>query len=257
MIDWIIIFGRATWNILLEMSPYLLLGFFLAGILSVLIRQRLIEQWLGRQSLGSVVKASILGVPLPLCSCGVIPITSSLYHRGAGKGATTSFLTSTPQTGVDSILATAGLMGPVFAIFRVLVALLSGVLAGLLVDLFERSESKTTLKQVGETKSENKSLNQKLWGIVRYGFYTLPQDIGKSLVLGIVLAGLLSAVLPENWGNTYLNNPSPQVFLKRRFPCRPIADQPKKKVSPQSPRLSYKADRQIPNRILSSRAFPI
>ena len=78
MIAWLQIFLTETWDILLEMSPYLLLGFFLAGLLSVIIRQELIERWLGRRSLGSVVKASILGVPLPLCSCGVIPVTSSL-----------------------------------------------------------------------------------------------------------------------------------------------------------------------------------
>ena len=122
MKDWLTALLNETWTILMEMAPFLLLGFFLAGLLSVVIKQDLIERWLGKRTLGSVVKASLLGVPLPLCSCGVIPVTSSLYQRGASKGATTSFLTSTPQTGVDSILATAGLIGPLFAGIRVLVA---------------------------------------------------------------------------------------------------------------------------------------
>ena len=207
MTDWIQHLLFETWDILLEMSPYLVLGFFLAGLLSVIVRQDQIERWLGKRSLGSVIKASILGVPLPLCSCGVIPVTSSLYQRGASKGATTSFLTSTPQTGIDSILATAGLIGPFFAWFRVGVALISGVIAGLIVDLFEKDSSKHERLEPQNVTSESRSGGEKLKAIFIYGFYTLPQDIGKTLILGIVLAGLLSAVLPENWGESYLSNP--------------------------------------------------
>jgi hypothetical protein len=205
--DWSLIWLKEVWNILLEMAPYLLLGFFLAGLLSVTIRQDLIERWLGKRTWGSVIKASLLGVPLPLCSCGVIPVTSSLYRRGASKGATTSFLTSTPQTGIDSIVATAGLIGPLFAWIRVVVALVSGVVAGILVDLFEKeSEPAEVIKPDTETPKSARS-SEKLKAIFSYGFFTLPQDIGKSLILGIVLAGLLGSLLPENWGETYLNNP--------------------------------------------------
>lgn len=207
MKDWLAFFGNETWNIVLEMAPYLLLGFFLAGLLSVIIKQEWIERWLGNQSLGAVVKASIFGVTLPLCSCGVIPVTTSLYQRGASKGATTSFLTSTPQTGVDSILATSALIGPVFAGIRVIVALVSGVITGLLVDLLEPSERKaiTPFQKRPQISEENET--SALAKIIRYGFYILPRDIGKALVLGIVLAGLLSAVIPENWGEPYLGNP--------------------------------------------------
>ena len=156
--DWSLIWLKEVWNILLEMAPYLLLGFFLAGLLSVTIRQDLIERWLGKRTWGSVIKASLLGVPLPLCSCGVIPVTSSLYRRGASKGATTSFLTSTPQTGIDSIVATAGLIGPLFAWIRVVVALVSGVVAGILVDLFEKeSEPAEVIKPDTETPKSARS----------------------------------------------------------------------------------------------------
>ena len=207
MKDWINHLLLETWSIVLEMAPYLVLGFFLAGLLSVIVRQELIERWLGKRSLGSVIKASLLGVPLPLCSCGVIPVTSSLYQRGASKGATTSFLTSTPQTGVDSILATAGLIGPFFAWFRVVVALVSGMIAGLIVDLFEKDSAEKVNVEVQTVEGRSQSLREKLESIFVYGFYTLPQDIGKTLVLGIVLAGLLGAVLPEHWGESYLSNP--------------------------------------------------
>ena len=207
MIDWLHNLLMETWDIMMEMSPYLLLGFFLAGLLSVIVRQELIERWLGKKSFGSVIKASILGVPLPLCSCGVIPVTSSLYQRGASKGATTSFLTSTPQTGVDSILATTGLIGPFFAWFRVAVALVSGTIAGLIVDFFEKESSKPQSDAIEITEAPKASPKEKIRAIFVYGFYTLPQDIGKTLILGIVLAGLLGALLPENWGESYLSNP--------------------------------------------------
>ena len=207
MNTWLKTFWTETWNILLEMSPYLLIGFLLAGLLSVIIKQEVIERWLGKRTLGSVIKASLLGVPLPLCSCGVIPVTSSLYQRGASKGATTSFLTSTPQTGIDSILATAGLMGPVFSFFRVVVALVSGIIAGVLVDFFEKENVRPMDVASTKTEIENGSNVGKLKGMVIYGLYTLPQDIAKNLVIGILLAGLLSTVLPTDLGAAYLTNP--------------------------------------------------
>ena len=123
-----------------EMSPYLLFGFLVAGILSVLIKRETVERHLGGKGLPQVMKASIFGVPLPLCSCGVIPVAASLRRKGAGRGATTSFLISTPQTGVDSIFVTLSLLGPVFAVFRPLVAFLSGILGGSLVAALEGDE---------------------------------------------------------------------------------------------------------------------
>lgn len=207
MKDWFKNLIWETWAITMEMSPYLILGFFLAGLLSVVVRQDLIERWLGKRSIGSVIKASLLGIPLPLCSCGVIPVTSSLYQRGASKGATTSFLTSTPQTGVDSILATAGLIGPFFAWFRVVVALVSGTIAGLVVDGFEKEHSENVNFEKAKSEPDKPSASEKLRAIFVYGFYNLPQDIGKTLILGIFLAGLLGAVLPDSWGESYLSNP--------------------------------------------------
>ena len=205
--DWLFVFIEQTWGILLEMAPYLLLGFFLAGLLSVIIQQDLIERWLGKRTLGSVIKASLLGVPLPLCSCGVIPVASSLYQRGASKGATISFLTSTPQTGIDSILATTGLIGPLFAWFRVAVALVFGIVAGFFVDLLEKGPKTVRAFKSETAQIPSTTFAEKFKAIFAYGFFTLPQDIGKSLIFGIVLAGLLGTLLPENWGATYLGNP--------------------------------------------------
>ena len=105
------------WATVADMSPYLLFGFFMAGILSVFISQRVVERHLGGKGIWPLLKASLFGIPLPLCSCGVIPVSMSLHKHGASKGSTISFLLSTPQTGVDSIFVTLSLLGPVFSIF--------------------------------------------------------------------------------------------------------------------------------------------
>ena len=100
------------WGTVAEMSPYLLFGFLVAGILSVLISQHVVEKHLGGKGIWPLVKASLFGVPLPLCSCGVIPVSMSLHKHGASKASVISFLLSTPQTGADSILVTLSLLGP-------------------------------------------------------------------------------------------------------------------------------------------------
>src|SRR4030042_2052434 len=127
------------WATVAEMSPYLLFGFLVAGLLSVFVSQRMVERHLGGQGIGPLLKASLFGIPLPLCSCGVIPVSMSLHKHGASKGATISFLLSTPQTGVDSIFVTYSLLGPVLAIFRPLIALVTGLVGGILVNVFGQS----------------------------------------------------------------------------------------------------------------------
>jgi uncharacterized membrane protein YraQ (UPF0718 family) len=105
-----------------EMSPYLLLGFIFAGILHVYINKEKTIKYLGKKNLRSVVNASLIGIPLPLCSCGVIPTGISFSKNGATKGASVSFLISTPQTGIDSILVTYSMLGLPFALVRPIVA---------------------------------------------------------------------------------------------------------------------------------------
>ncbi len=119
-------------DIINKMSPYLLLGFLFAGLLKVFLPQKFIDRHLSGSGMKSVFLSSLLGVPMPLCSCGVIPTGVSLYKNGASKGATVSFLISTPQTGVDSILVTYSLLGLPFAIIRPIVALLTGIFGGVI-----------------------------------------------------------------------------------------------------------------------------
>ena len=128
-------------NLLNEMSPYLLLGFLMAGILHAFVPQQIYIRHLSQNNFRSVLMASLFGIPLPLCSCGVIPTAMSLRRSGASNGATVAFLISTPQTGVDSILATWSLMGAPFAIIRPLVAFITSLMGGTLVNWFTKDKS--------------------------------------------------------------------------------------------------------------------
>lgn len=189
------------WDVLSAMSPYLLFGFFVAGLLSVFISPEVVRRHLGRRGLGSVIKASLFGVPLPLCSCGVIPVSASLRRQGASKGAVTAFLLSTPQTGVDSIMVTLSLLGPVFAIFRPLAALLTGLIGGALVsageeDREEACQGPECTCQTGACMLHPKG--HKLAQIFKYGFVTLAGDIAKPLFFGLLAAALISALVPAN-----------------------------------------------------------
>ncbi len=209
-----------VWSTLCQMAPYLLFGFLCAGLLSVLISEEKVEQHLGGSGFKPVLKATLFGIPLPLCSCGVIPVFASLRKKGAGKGAATSFLISTPQTGVDSILVTYSLLGPVFAVFRPLAAFVSGIIGGMLVDVFdsERKKSSTVILPVNLFKDESPEeatccCHEKkeiccakkdgrsgiLKRILAYGFITLMDDVARSLLVGILLASAISLMVPENW----------------------------------------------------------
>jgi uncharacterized membrane protein YraQ (UPF0718 family) len=188
------------WGTIAEMSPYLLFGFFVAGILSVLVSQQLVEKHLGGGGLWPLLKASIFGVPLPLCSCGVIPVSMSLRKHGASKGSTIAFLLSTPQTGIDSIFVTLSLLGPVFAVFRPVAALITGLVGGTLVEVFEQGGE--AQKSPAEKCTDECCSNEKTGRIVkglRYGFITLPRDIGKAMLLGLVIAAFISALVPDGY----------------------------------------------------------
>tara|TARA_B100000579_G_C22812856_1_gene846187 strand:+ start:185 stop:1408 length:1224 start_codon:yes stop_codon:yes gene_type:complete len=191
------------WLLLNEMSPYLLFGFLIAGILSVIISPEIVQKNLGGKGFGPIFKASLFGIPLPLCSCGVIPVASSLYNRGASKSSTTSFLISTPQTGIDSIMVTYSMLGPIFAIFRPIVALITGILGGSLVALIGEEKENININQDKDKIIDKKSIIKKIFN---YGFVSLPQDIGKPLIIGVLLAALISMLIPDDFFAGYIGN---------------------------------------------------
>ncbi len=177
-----------------EMSPYLMLGFFFAGLLRVVFPRKIITRYMGQGNLKSVVNASLLGVPMPLCSCGVLPTGIGFFRNGASRGSTVSFLISTPQTGVDSILATYSLLGLPLAIIRPVVALLTGVAGGLLGNRVERNGGDREKKPVREAEHPRNARE-----MFRYGFVELVQDISKWLLIGMLVAALLSVAIPDDF----------------------------------------------------------
>ena len=199
---------RDSWLVLGQMSPYLIFGFLMAGVLSVYISAEWVEKHLGGTGIMPVFKASVFGVPLPLCSCSVIPVSASFYRHGASRSATTSFLLSTPQTGVDSILVTYSLLGPVFAVFRPLAALITGFAGGGLIHLAVKNGASQELAAEAENCSDGccdtEEKQSRFQRMLSYGFLTLPRDIGGSLLAGILIAGIMSALLPPDYLNAYI-----------------------------------------------------
>jgi uncharacterized membrane protein YraQ (UPF0718 family)/copper chaperone CopZ len=197
-------------NLTLEMSPYLIIGFLFAGILHVLFPRDKVSKYLGKNNLRSVLYSSLIGIPLPLCSCGVIPTSVSIYKNGASKGSTVSFLISTPQTGVDSIFATYSLLGLPMAIARPIIALATGVIGGLFTNFTERNTSAQTInnEQIAEDlKRETKpKWHNAIAEMLRYAFVEFLSDLAKWLVIGLMLAALISVLVPDDFISRYVGN---------------------------------------------------
>ncbi len=206
--------AHEIWFLLKEMSPYLLFGFLIAGILNIAIPPKKIYKHLSGRSFWSNVKASLFGIPLPLCSCGVIPVAAYLRKEGAGKGATISFLSSTPTTGVDSILATYSLLGPVYAIIRPVAAFFAGIFGGTLTNIIDKSVDDNNVQNEGfscnlckETEPHSHKFHEKVKAVLRYGFFDLIEDVAKWILIGIVIGSIISFLVPDNFVEHYFGNP--------------------------------------------------
>lgn len=185
-------------ELLKEMAPYLILGFLFAGILHVIIRKDKIQKYLGKRNIISILNAALLGIPLPLCSCGVIPTGISFNKNGASKGATISFLISTPQTGVDSILVTYSLLGLPFAVIRPIISLVTGLLGGVFTNLLDKDEP--VIEEIKpQKKTASQSKGAKIKDIFRYAFVDFLKDIAGWLTAGLFIAALIAVVIPDNF----------------------------------------------------------
>jgi uncharacterized membrane protein YraQ (UPF0718 family) len=190
-----------------ESAPYLLLGLLLAGIIRMLVPDRWITRFLGEKS--SVVTAAIIGTPLPLCSCSVIPTAIGIRRAGASKASTASFMVATPETGVDSIGVTFALMGPVMAIARPISAIISAIVAGTLVRLWD-TETPPPAEEVvksccGGNKKEELGFWQKMKNAVLYGYGKLLSDFMGWLLVGLSFAALIQTFVPPTLLSEYGN----------------------------------------------------
>ena len=218
-------------NLVNEMAPYLLLGFLIAGLMHAFVPGRIYSRYLSAGNLRSVLLAALFGIPLPLCSCGVLPTAMSLRREGASKGATVSFLIATPQTGVDSIIATFSLLGLPFAIIRPLAALVTSVFGGVLINRFDRNSDDNAADtpaavhehtghccaegtcDATQTPEPPQGFGAKLLLALRYGFVDMMQDIGKWLIIGLIVAGLITAFVPASFFADYVNTPLLSIVL--------------------------------------------
>ena len=214
------------WGMTAEMAPYLLLGFLLAGLMHEFIPRQVYANYLSRPNFKSVFLAALFGVPLPLCSCGVLPTAMGLRREGGSRGATISFLIATPQTGVDSIIATYSMMGLPFAIIRPIVAFLTALFGGTLINRFTPNPSLVekgtdTTACSGECSKTNdntprpsrKGLREGLVGALHYGFVEMMADIGKWLIVGLIVAGMITALVPDQWFAAFKDNSLLSILL--------------------------------------------
>lgn len=185
-----------------EMSPYILLGFLIAGLMHVFVPQKTIARHLSGRGFKAVAKAAATGIPLPLCSCGVLPAAIAMRRNGASKAASTSFLVATPQTGVDSIAATWSLLGPAFAFIRPIAALVTALFGGMAVGKAEQAEEPETCTDVcrsAEETTEKKSFVRKCAEALKYGYIDLVGSIGGWLMAGLLIAALITVYVPDDF----------------------------------------------------------
>lgn len=213
------------------MAPYILFGLIFAGILHEVVPDSIVTKHLGKDNVSSVVKSTVFGIPLPVCSCGVVPLATSIKKSGASKGATLSFLISTPITGVDSIMATYGIFGWIFTIYRVITSMIIAMFAGIMTNIFDK-DTMTSSQTVNSTTpsfsafapnsttafslntpqeescgtgtgsccgsscEENKKFS--FSAAMRYAFVTLLGDIAKPLFWGLMIGALITVAIPDN-----------------------------------------------------------
>ncbi|MBN2572077.1 MAG: permease [Ignavibacteriales bacterium] len=187
-----------------EMAIYLVFGFLVAGLLYIFFPSSFVFKHIGKNNLSSVVKSSLFGIPLPLCSCGVIPAATAMRKKGASKGATVSFLISTPQIGTDSFVITYSLLGWVFAVVRIIASAITALFAGIITNIFNRNDNAIVEEPIINKYNDNARTRTKT--MFNYVQKELFGSIAKYIAVGILLAGLISAFVPNDFFELYLNN---------------------------------------------------
>ncbi len=206
MATFAVLWLESIWMMLIDSAFFFLVGLALAGLVWLFLNEKNLSRLVGKNSSGAVVRAALIGVPLPLCSCSVLPVASQLRQSGLSKGGTVSFLVSTPESGVDSILLTYSLTDPLLTVARPITAFLTAMTAGFVENAFGSGEETMTPMPVAaacggdcccdsaETNTYD-SLFSKIWSGLKHAFTTLIGDLAPYLLVGYVLAGLVAALL--------------------------------------------------------------
>ena len=217
-----------SWDLLLESSVYIIFGLVASGLLRVFLNPASVAQHLGHGRYLSVFKAALLGIPIPLCSCGVLPAAASLKKQGANNGATTAFLISTPESGVDSIAITYALLDPVMTVARPVAAFLSAITAGLSENLLgkkrnEKIQAPDLTCPVDaccdgeecspEEHKQHHTFTDRLVAGLRFAFTDVWGDLATWFFVGLILAGVITALIPEDMIGRYLGGGLHSMFI--------------------------------------------
>ena len=217
-----------AWKLLQESSIYVLFGIFVAGLMRVFVRPEAVSRHLGRGKVSSVLKAAALGVPIPLCSCGVLPAAVSLKRQGANNGATTAFLISTPESGVDSIALTYALLDPVMTIARPAAAFATAAVAGIAENMLAPDKEEKAVEPdlscpvdnccdgvdcQPEVHKGHHSFFEKLKAGLGYALFELWGDIAPWFLLGLLLAGVITALIPSELMTKHLGGGFPAMLI--------------------------------------------
>ncbi len=218
MLNFFLTIFSEVFTIIADTSVYLFFGFLLAGLINVYLPPEKVAKFFGKRDMRSVMNASLFGLPLPLCSCSVLPTAIALRKGGASKGSVFSFLISTPETSVPSIGISFALLDPLMTIFRPIAAFLTAILAGFGINIIDRKESVSEENSVEKENSNNlesafgadnsneETTSHKLLRAVHFTFVDLLDDLAPWLIIGIFAAGVISAIVPESFFSGYLSS---------------------------------------------------
>lgn len=222
----------ASWDMLQQASVYILFGLIIGGLLKMFLSPAYVANHLGNGRFSSVFKAALLGIPIPLCSCGVLPAAASLKKQGANNGATTAFLISTPESGVDSISITWALLDPIMTVARPISAFISAFTAGSAENFFNPPDKgKQTTPDLScpvdnccdgidcppEIHKHHHSKVEKLGIGMKYGATSLWADLAGWFFVGILLAGLINVLVPDAVISQYLGGGLSSMLLMLTF----------------------------------------
>ena len=220
-----------SWQLLLDAAVYILFGILLGGLLKVFLSPAYVARHLGQGRFSSVFKAALFGVPLPLCSCGVLPAAAALKRQGANNGATAAFLISTPESGIDSIAVTYALLDPIMTVARPLAAFFCALAAGFTENLLRPPKPGLAMANFScvvdgccdgidcppEEHAAHHSLGGKLLAGMRYALGELWGDLAGWFFFGLLLAGGISALVPETLITGYLSGGISSMLLMLAF----------------------------------------
>jgi len=211
---------RESWHLLLEASVYILFGMLVGGLLKVFLNPSFVADHLGTGKFSSVIKAALFGIPIPLCSCGVLPAAASLKRQGANNGATTAFLISTPESGVDSMAITYALLDPIMTVARPVSAFITAVAAGISENILQSQKEDDWERVIDrscpvdnccdgnecppEEHAAHHTLTEKLWSGLKFAVDDLWGDLAGWFFAGLLFAGVIAAVIPQELMTNYL-----------------------------------------------------